>query len=118
MKLVNDLKSLHDKIKQDKPSPTGSTTTSYGNRGNPDFKSPTDPDASPQDMLSVGDGQIALGGGGLNQLRKKRRKPLAGNEKDRRPMNGFMLFAKSMRVELTKEFPGKDNRYLVSFLIS
>ena len=49
----------------------------------------------------------ALGGGGM---RKKRRKPLSGEAKDRRPMNGFMLFAKSMRVELTKEFPGKDNR--------
>ena len=43
--------------------------------------------------------------------RKKRRKPLQGNEDNRRPMNGFMLFAKSMRIELTKIFPGKDNRY-------
>ena len=50
------------------------------------------------------------GPGVVNPIRKKRRKPLVGNEKDRRPMNGFMLFAKSMRVELTKEYPGKDNR--------
>ena len=42
--------------------------------------------------------------------RKKRRKPILGNQEDRRPMNGFMLFAKKMRVELTKQFPGKDNR--------
>lgn len=48
--------------------------------------------------------------------RKKRRKPLLGNEKDRRPMNGFMLFAKSMRVELTKVYPGKDNRAISKLL--
>ena len=49
-----------------------------------------------------------------NGSRKKRRKPLLGNEKDRRPMNGFMLFAKEMRVELTRLFPGKDNRYYIT----
>ena len=42
--------------------------------------------------------------------KKKRRKPCQGSEQSRRPMNGFMLFGKSMRIELTKLYPGKDNR--------
>ena len=29
----------------------------------------------------------------------------------RRPMNGFMLFAKHHRLRLIQQFPGKDNRY-------
>ena len=33
-------------------------------------------------------------------------------EKERRPMNGFMLFAKRKRIELTQKFPGKDNRWV------
>lgn len=32
----------------------------------------------------------------------------------KRPMNAFMLFAKKYRQEVTKQHPGKDNRY-VSF---
>lgn len=30
----------------------------------------------------------------------------------KRPMNGFMLFAKRMRVILSNEYHGKDNRYI------
>lgn len=29
----------------------------------------------------------------------------------RRPMNGFMLFAKHHRLKLIQQYPGKDNRY-------
>jgi hypothetical protein len=31
-------------------------------------------------------------------------------EKPKRPMNGFMLFAKKYRIELIQQHPGKDNR--------
>ena len=42
---------------------------------------------------------------------RRRRKKANDEDRDlKRPMNGFMLFAKTMRVELTKCFPGKDNR--------
>ena len=30
--------------------------------------------------------------------------------KPKRPMNGFMLFAKKFRLELIQQHPGKDNR--------
>ena len=42
--------------------------------------------------------------------RKSRRKPFDEEEVKRRPMNGFMLFAKTMRVELSNANPGNDNR--------
>ena len=32
-------------------------------------------------------------------------------DKPKRPMNGFMLFAKKFRLELIQAHPGKDNRY-------
>lgn len=32
------------------------------------------------------------------------------SEKAKRPMNGFMLFAKKYRIELIQKHPGKDNR--------
>ncbi|GAB6021461.1 HMG box-containing protein 1 [Chamberlinius hualienensis] len=32
------------------------------------------------------------------------------NNKSKRPMNGFMLFAKQQRVQYTQLYPGKDNR--------
>ena len=32
-------------------------------------------------------------------------------DKPKRPMNGFMLFAKKYRLELIQQHPGKDNRY-------
>ena len=31
-------------------------------------------------------------------------------DKPKRPMNGFMLFAKKYRLELIQQHPGKDNR--------
>jgi hypothetical protein len=31
-------------------------------------------------------------------------------DKPKRPMNGFMLFAKKFRLELIQQHPGKDNR--------
>ena len=34
-----------------------------------------------------------------------------GADKPKRPMNGFMLFAKKYRLELIQQHPGKDNRY-------
>jgi len=34
----------------------------------------------------------------------------SANSKPKRPMNGFMLFAKQHRVEYTQMHPGKDNR--------
>ena len=37
---------------------------------------------------------------------KKERDP----DKPKRPMNGFMLFAKKYRLELIQQHPGKDNR--------
>lgn len=33
-------------------------------------------------------------------------------DKPKRPMNGFMLFAKKYRLELIQQHPGKDNRYV------
>ncbi|XP_066933009.1 uncharacterized protein [Clytia hemisphaerica] len=94
-KLVNEYKNLMTKDKTNR---------------DPEFnKSLSDSESSPSVSVETN----ALGGGGI---RKKRRKPLTGEEKDRRPMNGFMLFAKSMRVELTKEFPGKDNRAISKLL--
>ncbi|XP_064607362.1 HMG box-containing protein 1-like [Liolophura sinensis] len=36
--------------------------------------------------------------------------PTDGEFKPKRPMNSFMLFAKKYRVELTKKYPGRDNR--------
>lgn len=50
--------------------------------------------------------------------RKPKRKRKVNNleEKQRRPMNGFMLFAKKMRIELTQKFPGKDNRAISKVL--
>ncbi|XP_047145963.1 uncharacterized protein LOC100201739 isoform X2 [Hydra vulgaris] len=48
--------------------------------------------------------------------KKRRRKPFQGSEQSRRPMNGFMLFGKSMRIELTKLYPGKDNRAISKLL--
>ena len=33
----------------------------------------------------------------------------------RRPMNGFMLFAKHHRLRLIQQFPGMDNRYALVF---
>lgn len=94
-KLVNDFKSISEALK---------------NKSKPEDSSK--PDANGSSAFIDSSKKIALDGqpGAANPARKKRRKPLVGNEKDRRPMNGFMLFAKSMRVELTKEFPGKDNR--------
>ncbi|XP_065066538.1 uncharacterized protein LOC135692380 isoform X2 [Rhopilema esculentum] len=50
--------------------------------------------------------------------RKPKRKRKVNNleEKQRRPMNGFMLFAKKMRIELTQKYPGKDNRAISKVL--
>lgn len=33
-------------------------------------------------------------------------------EKQRRPMNAFMIFAQTERIKLIKDNPGKDNRYI------
>ena len=33
-------------------------------------------------------------------------------DKPKRPMNGFMLFAKKYRLELIQQHPGKDNRWV------
>merc|ERR1711894_328863 len=33
-----------------------------------------------------------------------------GADKPKRPMNGFMLFAKKYRLELIQQHPGKDSR--------
>ena len=46
----------------------------------------------------------------ISPARKKEKEQ--GNEKPKRPMNGFMLFAKKYRLELIQQHPGKDNRYL------
>jgi hypothetical protein len=38
------------------------------------------------------------------------RKKAADPDRAKRPMNGFMLFAKKYRLELIQQHPGKDNR--------
>ena len=38
------------------------------------------------------------------------KKTVKDPEKPKRPMNGFMLFAKKYRLELIQQHPGKDNR--------
>jgi hypothetical protein len=47
----------------------------------------------------------------ISPARKKEKE--AASEKPKRPMNGFMLFAKKFRLELIQQHPGKDNRYIV-----
>ncbi|TRY78184.1 hypothetical protein TCAL_04268 [Tigriopus californicus] len=42
----------------------------------------------------------------ISPAKKKEKDP----EKPKRPMNGFMLFAKKFRLELIQQHPGKDNR--------
>jgi hypothetical protein len=39
-----------------------------------------------------------------------RKKPSSDPDRAKRPMNGFMLFAKKYRLELIQQHPGKDNR--------
>lgn len=116
-KLVDDFKLLQNTLKE-RAEKTNSSNRDFDNvshkSASPDSDASASSIKSPQSVS--GDGQMTLAGMAGNQIRKKRRKPLAGNEKDRRPMNGFMLFAKSMRVELTKEFPGKDNRAISKLL--
>ncbi|XP_050414421.1 HMG box-containing protein 1 isoform X2 [Patella vulgata] len=41
---------------------------------------------------------------------------LPDSPKAKRPMNGFMLFAKEKRVEYTRKHPGKDNRAISKLL--
>ena len=38
------------------------------------------------------------------------KKTVKDTDKPKRPMNGFMLFAKKYRLELIQQHPGKDNR--------
>ena len=38
------------------------------------------------------------------------KKNVKDSDKPKRPMNGFMLFAKKYRLELIQQHPGKDNR--------
>ena len=40
----------------------------------------------------------------------KKEKGEKDENKPKRPMNGFMLFAKKYRLELIQQHPGKDNR--------
>lgn len=42
----------------------------------------------------------------MSPAKKKEKDP----DKPKRPMNGFMLFAKKYRLELIQQHPGKDNR--------
>ena len=93
LKLVNELKSISEAMKS-KAAKMSTQEESISLSNCNDLDMMTDADPSKRGNLP----------------RKKRKKPLLGNEKDRRPMNGFMLFAKKMRVELTKLYPGKDNR--------
>ena len=45
------------------------------------------------------------------KLKKEKAEKDSGAEpKPKRPMNGFMLFAKKYRLELIQQHPGKDNR--------
>ena len=68
---------------------------------------------------AVGNNIMVVGGNKSNQAmsppispaRKKEKE--AASEKPKRPMNGFMLFAKKYRLELIQQHPGKDNRYVV-----
>merc|ERR1712193_382000 len=65
---------------------------------------------------AVGNNIMVVGGNKSNQAmsppispaRKKEKE--AASEKPKRPMNGFMLFAKKYRLELIQQHPGKDNR--------
>ncbi|KAK2706717.1 HMG box-containing protein 1-like [Artemia franciscana] len=41
---------------------------------------------------------------------KKKKRPKDQDEKTRRPMNGFMIFAQRNRLDLIQRNPGKDNR--------
>lgn len=99
-KLASELKSISDAMKQ------SSANASNTGRSSADLPKTSSPDSS-----SIGEREKLT-----MPPRKKRRKPVLGNQEARRPMNGFMLFAKSMRVELTKLYPGKDNRAVSKLL--
>ncbi|XP_041379856.1 HMG box-containing protein 1-like [Gigantopelta aegis] len=57
-----------------------------------------------QERLSPSIGQHTASDAGKNKQWD------AGQQKAKRPMNAFMLFAKHFRLLLTNKFPGKDNR--------
>jgi len=52
------------------------------------------------------------GGGGsmMSPPMSPAKKNVKDPDKPKRPMNGFMLFAKKFRLELIQQHPGKDNR--------
>ena len=56
--------------------------------------------------LRQGTNQASIMSPPMSPARKKANDP----DKPKRPMNGFMLFAKKFRLELIQAHPGKDNR--------
>jgi len=62
--------------------------------------------------VSSGGGSGHHGGGDImmSPPMSPARKKAADPDRAKRPMNGFMLFAKKYRLELIQQHPGKDNR--------
>ena len=52
-------------------------------------------------------------GGMMSPPMSPMKKKLHDPDKPKRPMNGFMLFAKKFRLELIQQHPGKDNRQIL-----
>ena len=50
------------------------------------------------------------GAGEEEKEKEPKKKEKDNSDKPKRPMNGFMLFAKKYRLELIQQHPGKDNR--------
>lgn len=66
---------------------------------------PASPSKKNRDCRSGGGG----GGGAMGGAEG------GGGSRARRPMNGFMLFAKHHRLKLIQQYPGKDNRWEAIF---
>ena len=47
--------------------------------------------------------------------RVKKEKKEKRDDKAKRPMNAFMLFAQKYRVYYTQRYPGRDNRYITVY---
>ena len=55
-------------------------------------------------------GAVSVSGSMMSPPMSPAKKTAKDPEKPKRPMNGFMLFAKKYRLELIQQHPGKDNR--------
>ena len=60
---------------------------------------------------------VSVSGSMMSPPMSPAKKNVKDPDKPKRPMNGFMLFAKKYRLELIQQHPGKDNRQELVSLI-